>query len=101
MNLLNYQNRFKTLPFAPENVDKVNGYLYCLQDLLKYMEQLTEFNPSKRFIDSVDILNAITETNAALKEVSKRHETQLTDSFKTRGDLASEKVKEFLKDQII
>jgi len=44
---------------------------------------------------------AIQETNAALKEVSKRHENQLTETFKTRESLASDKVKEFLKDQII
>jgi hypothetical protein len=81
MNLLSYKNRFKPSAFAPQNIDAINGYLYCLADLLKYMEDLTEFNPHKRMIDSVDILNAITETNAALQKIGEAAKTDLQAAF--------------------
>ena len=91
MNLLNYQNRFRTLPGTPQNVDKLSGYTYALSDLLKYMEEITLFDPSRRFVDSVDIINTISETNAEL--------TKYANEFK-RLDLNSDKVKTFLNDQI-
>ena len=102
MNLLSYQNRFRALPGTPANIDKVNGYLYALQDFLKYMEQLTGFNPDKRFVDSVDIVNAISETNSELIKVSREHEKELETALKDlkKVDLGSDKVKDFLKDQI-
>ena len=102
MNLLSYQNRFRTLPGTPANIDKVNGYLYALQDFLKYMEQLTGFNPDKRFVDSVDIVNAISETNAELTKVSQAVEKDLKTALKDlqNVDLNSDKVKTFLNDQI-
>jgi len=91
MNLLNYQHRFKTLPGTLPNIDKLSGYSYALSDLLKYMEDITQFDPSKRFVDSVDIINTISETNAEI--------TKQANEFK-RLDLNSDKVKTFLNDQI-
>ena len=91
MNLLNYQNRFRTLPGTLPNIDKLSGYTYALSDLLKYMEEITLFDPSRRFVDSVDIINTISETNAEL--------TKYANEFK-RLDLNSDKVKSFLNDQI-
>ena len=90
MNLLNYQNRFRTLPGTLPNIDKLSGYTYALSDLLKYMEELTMFDKSKQFIDSADIINTISETNAEL--------TKHANEFK-RLDLNSDKVKAFLNEQ--
>ena len=99
MNLLNYQNRFRNLPFAPANMDKIHGYQYAMQDVLKLMEEMTGFQPSRRFIDSADITNAIGETIAALAQAIDAQELGMHKALKD-VDLNSDKVKEFLKDQI-
>ena len=88
MNLLQFKNRFKPSAFTPPNVNEIKGYMGALEDLLTYLQDVTAFDPSKRMIDSVSLLNAITETNAELGKKLKS------------VNLNSEKVQSFLKDQV-
>lgn len=98
MNLLLYKNRFQD----KTNPDETNGYIFAMQDLLKYIEELTEFNPSKRMIDSVDITTAIGDTTIALRGLLTVEQGRLQSlSNKITGvQLSGYKVDEFLKEQI-
>jgi len=88
MNLLQFKNRFKPSAFTPPNTDEIKGYMGALEDILSYLQDQTQFDPSKRMIDSVAFLNAIVDTNAELaKKISQIN-------------LNSPKVQQFLQEQI-
>lgn len=59
-------------PFNTPEIDikTMNGYLSCLVALQRYIEKATEFNPGKRYIDAIDILNKITATNNELQRLT-------------------------------
>lgn len=102
MNLLSYKNRFKPSAFAPINIDEINGYREALEDILSFLKEKTEFNPAKRMVDSVDILDSISETSGKITELYQRAEMELQGAFNELAgvDLGSDKVNQFLKDQI-
>lgn len=68
MNFLSYHNRLNSPRLQPSDADFINGYQSALTDLLRYLQETTEYNPAKRMIDSVPLLNSISETNATLLE---------------------------------
>lgn len=100
MNLLNFKDRFKKSAFLPTNVNQVTGYMWAMQDLLKLLQDITQFNPEKRMVDSVDLLNAITETNAALMNISRNADKELQGAFTEMAavNLGSDKVRVFMKE---
>lgn len=94
MNLLNYRGRFA----HSKNIVALEAYTWALQDVLKLMEELTEFNPSKRMVDSVTILEAIEQTNEAVTEKTIELRKEL-EQLKT-VDLGGAKTHAFLKEQL-
>ena len=59
------------------DINEVGGYTKCLKSLLRFLEEETNFNPDKRFIDSVNILDRITNTNAELSELMREVKSNL------------------------
>lgn len=80
MNLLNFKNRFENLEPTDKNIGEVNGYLLAIMDMMEYVKEITEYNPAKRMIDAVDILEAIRETNERIGEVQENFVRRLTES---------------------
>lgn len=66
-----------TFTSAPSEIQAVNGYLLCLTALMERLKELTEFKPEKRYIDSVELLDAITETNNELLKLHRQTVGQL------------------------
>jgi len=56
-------------PFGFVNIDKAQGFTDCLGEVLKYIEKTTGFDPKKRFIDSVQLIEVIQNTNNELAEI--------------------------------
>lgn len=77
MNLLQYHNRFKAKNFRPSTIPEVTGYMWAMQDMLRLIEQITNFSPEKRYIDSSSITRAIYETLNDLGEVTADAKQQL------------------------
>jgi len=50
-----------------DNIDKTFGFSNALSQLLSFVQKETEFNPEKRFIDSVKILDMISGAAAEIK----------------------------------
>ena len=44
-------------------LEELNGYTKCLRDFHALIGRLTEYNPDKRFIDSLVLLDKIAATN--------------------------------------
>jgi hypothetical protein len=99
MNLLKYKNRFQGEDF-PNGIEcERNGYVKCLDDLLSYLKEKTKFDPNKRMIDSLDLLQAITDTNEALTENGIAHQKALLSTL-SKSSLSGGKVDRFLKDSL-
>lgn len=81
MNLLTYKNRFKESSLVPVNIMEVRGYQLALADFLEYLKEKTEFNPDKRMVDAVELLDSITETNGAIGKVLSQQEFELKETF--------------------
>jgi hypothetical protein len=99
MNLLKYKNRFQGEDFPSGIECERNGYVKCLDDLLSYLKEKTRFDPNKRMIDSLDLLQAITDTNEALTENGIAHQKALLSAL-SKSSLSGSKVDQFLKDSI-
>jgi hypothetical protein len=99
MNLLKYKNRFQGEDF-PNGIEcERNGYVKCLDDLLSYLKEKTKFDPSKRMIDSLDLLQAITDTGEALTENGLAQQKALLSTI-SKSSLSGGKVDKFLKDSL-
>ena len=49
--------------FETNDIAGLLGYQQCLNHLYLFLAEKTEFNPAKRLIDAVDLLDIISETN--------------------------------------
>ena len=98
MNLLQFKNRFKQSSLLPVDASKVTGYMNCLEDVLAYLQNKTEFNPAKRMIDSVELLDSITDTNAELIKLHEKYKIELTETLgeMSKAVLSGDKVEDFL-----
>ena len=73
-----FPHNFKNLsPSTPLDVNGVNGYTKCLSHLYLKISELTEFNPAKRMIDAVVLLDIIVATNAELHELMEAEQVRL------------------------
>lgn len=63
-----FKHNFKTI-FGVIDTAGINGYTQCLNEVYKHIAAVTEFNPAKRFIDAVDILDKIAATNGELSQL--------------------------------
>ncbi len=96
MNLLTFQNRFANHSATDMQIGEINGYTQCLADLLAYVQDKTNFDPSKRMLDAVDLLDCIQDTNAEVMKIAERASSQLI----TKVTLSGGKVDEFLKENV-
>ena len=55
---------------AKKEMMEINGYLRCMQSLLRHLEEVTGFKKENRYIDSVELLDRITETNNQLHKLT-------------------------------
>jgi hypothetical protein len=75
------QHDFKEL-FGTIDVMGVRGYQQCLLALYKYLEAKTNYDPAKRMIDAVELLEVITLTNDKIGKLLKEAETELSEILK-------------------
>lgn len=97
MNLLNYQRRFQGDNFTEYSAAERLGYTRCLDDILSFLKEKTNFDPDKRMIDAVDLLTAIEETNEAINKEGERHAAFLSGQL-SGINLGSKKVQEFMQE---
>ena len=71
MNFLSYKARFTKGTLEIEDAAKLAAYTQCLDDLLTYLKNVTQFDPSKRMIDSVPLLDSITCCNSILQQFKR------------------------------
>ena len=63
--------------FGIANIDRAQGFIECLGEVLNYIDELTGFNPEKRYIDAVALLDIIKNTSDELAELLSRAEIEL------------------------
>lgn len=88
MNLLTYKNRFSATNLSLTEIAEGNGYTLALVDLLKWLEDKTQFDPAKRMINALDVIELIQETNEAIAEIFR--------GIVAKSNLSSDKVNGFL-----
>ena len=76
-----FKNEFKTA-LGIVDVAGINGYTKALQHLYKYLAQETQFNPAKRYIDALPLVEAIGEINAELSQVLSEEQEALHEDLK-------------------
>jgi hypothetical protein len=54
-----------------KTIDEAMGYVTAMKDVIKYLSEMTEFNPDKRYIDSVALIDFC-------REQSKKQSKQFT-----------------------
>lgn len=50
----------------PTDVEQILGYTKCLNSFYKHLATVTDFKPEKRYVDAVEMLDIIAETNKEL-----------------------------------
>ncbi len=63
-----FGHNFNT-PLSDEDFYRIQGFIECMREVYKHIEMVTNFEPEKRFIDSVPILDKIAATNKDLGEL--------------------------------
>ena len=69
MNLLTYHSRFAKRPYTFRTADEIAGYTAAMQDIMRYLEQVTQFDPRKRVVDAVTMIESIVETNEKVNAI--------------------------------
>lgn len=59
------------------DVNGIRGYVACLSALLTFLKNETEFDPAKRYVDSVKLLDRIANTNEELIGILDREHEDL------------------------
>lgn len=70
-----------------ENFDIVRGYSYAIKELMKWIEDETQFDPAKRHIDSVKILDGIGAACSEIKSAMEKIEAKLQNDINTLNDI--------------
>lgn len=63
--------------FTSKDVNAIMGYNKCLRDVYSLLAEKTEFNPAKRMVDAVDILEKIEATSDELSGLLEKAEIEL------------------------
>ena len=72
----------KTFKHEVKTIEEINGYQKALDAVYKYLAEVTQFNPVKRYVDAVDILDLIGNTNAELmQQLAAIGETIIEETF--------------------
>lgn len=67
-----YPHNFAT-PLNETTLNEISGYLAALRGLYQFIETETQFDPNKRYIDSVKLLEAISATTDELQPMMKEY----------------------------
>lgn len=73
-----------------DNFDMVRGYSKAIGELMKWMEAETQFDPHKRLIDSVKILDGIGVVAIQIKEAMGNIEAKLQKQIDRLNDIPKE-----------
>ena len=65
------------------DIKGINGFMKCLNSVYNHIAEVTEFNPAKRMIDAVDILDKIAATSDELSILLDKEKTRLTAEHNT------------------
>jgi len=76
-----FKHDFKEL-FGTIDVMGIRGYQQCLLALYRYLADKTNYDPAKRMIDAIELLDALTKTNEELGELLKEAETEINNLLK-------------------
>lgn len=55
--------------FKPTDIEEIHGFTKCLNELVDHIKAATGFKPENRYIDSVAILDRISDTLEELKQL--------------------------------
>lgn len=72
------------------DVNGINGYIQALSAVYKHIAEATQWNPEKRFIDAVPILDKISNTNAELQALMQQEQASLKELSETELNLLSQ-----------
>lgn len=64
-------------PSGDNDINRIFGYQEAINAFYRYIAEQTEFNPEKRYIDAVLLLDKISATNAKLGQLLKEAEVEL------------------------
>ncbi len=67
----------KPFEYKLDNLTEIRGFTKCMDVVLKYIEEVTQFKPEKRMIDAVPLLDKITATNKELSELLKKESEEI------------------------
>jgi hypothetical protein len=76
-------NHGYTDPLTEKSMNEMLGYTKALRDIYNYIKDTTAFNPEKRFIDSVPLLDKIGATNGAFSTIFTKEQELLQQLEKT------------------
>lgn len=76
MNTQAFEHNFKTA-YGSIDVAAMHGYRSALTHVLNYLAEVTEWNPNKRFIDAVPLLEKIEATANELTKLLQEEKENL------------------------
>jgi hypothetical protein len=56
-----FNHSFKS-PLSDNDIQQMNGFILALRALQGRLEEMTQYRPEKRYIDAIELLEAITAT---------------------------------------
>lgn len=75
-----FKHDFKTI-LGIVDIQGINGYTKCLKALYDFLAEETKFNPDNRYIDSVKLLDRITNTNEELSDLLSQEILSIKDDI--------------------
>ena len=63
--------------FKSTDIEQILGFQKALGQIFEHLKAKTRFDPAKRYVDSVEILDRIMETNIELSNLLKEAQTNL------------------------
>lgn len=82
-----------THDITSEQPEQILGYTKCLQNFFDQIKSMTDFNPDKRYIDSVVLLEKITATlgkNEAILDKARGQLNDLKNTLMEKSELKKE-----------
>ena len=71
-----FEHNFNT-PFGIVDINGIQGFIKCMNEIYKHIESVTNFNPAKKYIDAVPLLNKMSATSAELAELLNKEQVKI------------------------
>jgi hypothetical protein len=68
-------------PINMQTFHEMNGYIYCMRALMMKLQEMTQFKPEKRMVDSVELLEAITATQVEFEPLVQDFKERLQNEY--------------------